>query len=154
MVLTRNPDKHFWSGNLFSMYQTTWQAKQKRIRERSNGAWKWVKLVKRWNSAFKIRVCFSDFQPPGCVGSNLFRAFSQHFLHRLSITNRYPLRTRADDSSKRKIRVTLLQRGRPEMEGVYRQIDNQIDLVDSLHKFDDFDVQVGYVSLHFAFCCS
>lgn len=88
---------------------------------------------------------YNTYVPPGCVGSNLFRAFSQHFLHRLNITNHYPLRPQTQHSSpakERKIRVTLLQRGRPEMEGVYRQIDNQLDLVHVLHQFDDFDVQV------------
>ena len=83
-------------------------------------------------------------QPPGCVGSNMFRAFSQHFLHRMSITQDGPIRD--EETGKAVIRVTLLQRGKPENSGVYRQISNQDELVGVLQQFKDFRVQVGHSS--------
>nr|CAB3242779.1 EGF domain-specific O-linked N-acetylglucosamine transferase [Phallusia mammillata] len=81
---------------------------------------------------------YNTYVPAGCVGSNLFRAFSQHVLHRLNISQ--------DGVQEKKgaplLRVTLLERGKPENENVYRKIRNQKDLVKVLREFRDVKVKV------------
>lgn len=82
---------------------------------------------------------YNSYVPGNCIGSNLFRAFSEHFLYRMDIMNLYPPITKI---APRKIRVTLLQRGSPQSKNVFRQIVNQEELVSILHEFQDFQVQV------------
>ncbi|XP_028176160.1 EGF domain-specific O-linked N-acetylglucosamine transferase [Ostrinia furnacalis] len=64
----------------------------------------------------------------GCERSGLFHAFSKHILHSLNVK----LQIRDSD----KIRVTLLSRGT-----TYRSILNEKQLLDALHKVDDYYVQ-------------
>lgn len=78
---------------------------------------------------------YNTYIPPGCTGSNLFRAFSEHFLYRMGVTQDLPVQPM-------KIRVTLLQRGDPAQTNVYRQIKNQDELLAVLGEFPDFEVKV------------
>lgn len=64
----------------------------------------------------------------GCENSGLFRAFSQHILHRLKI----PIWKRAD----RKIRITLLSR-----DTKYRRILNEDELIEGLAENEGYSVQ-------------
>ncbi|XP_011298968.1 EGF domain-specific O-linked N-acetylglucosamine transferase isoform X2 [Fopius arisanus] len=64
----------------------------------------------------------------GCEKSGLFKAFSEHILHRLNI----PLRERKSD----KIRVTLLSR-----DTRYRRILNEDELVEALKKNPEYKVK-------------
>ncbi|XP_041350090.1 EGF domain-specific O-linked N-acetylglucosamine transferase-like [Gigantopelta aegis] len=64
---------------------------------------------------------------PGCYGSSLIRAFSQHVLHRLQIQQNGPLES--------KIRVTLLTRST-----TYRNILNANELVAALKTVGEFQV--------------
>ncbi|XP_014780252.1 EGF domain-specific O-linked N-acetylglucosamine transferase isoform X1 [Octopus bimaculoides] len=91
------------------------------------------------------RVCFKDavfsFLPrmrsgmyynmplvPGCEKSGYFRAFSQHILHRLNISQEGPLL--------HKIRVTVLTRST-----TYRRILNEEELVNALKTISEFEVE-------------
>ncbi|XP_074986328.1 EGF domain-specific O-linked N-acetylglucosamine transferase isoform X2 [Caretta caretta] len=65
----------------------------------------------------------------GCHGTGLFRAFSQHVLHRLNITQEGP--------KDGKIRVTILARSTD-----YRKILNQNELVNALKTVSAFEVKV------------
>uniref|UniRef100_A0A8D0H8C2 EGF domain-specific O-linked N-acetylglucosamine transferase n=1 Tax=Sphenodon punctatus TaxID=8508 RepID=A0A8D0H8C2_SPHPU len=65
----------------------------------------------------------------GCHGTGLFRAFSQHVLHRLNITQEGP--------KDGKIRVTILARSTD-----YRKILNQDELVKALKTVSLFQVRV------------
>ncbi|KAG8127983.1 putative EGF domain-specific O-linked N-acetylglucosamine transferase protein [Naja naja] len=65
----------------------------------------------------------------GCHGTGLFRAFSQHVLHRLNITQ--------DGPKDGKIRVTILARTTE-----YRKILNQNELANALKTLPLFDVQI------------
>jgi len=77
---------------------------------------------------------------PGCQGSSLFRAFSQHVLYRLNVTQQPP-------SDRRKVRVTLLSRN-----SKYRRILNEQQLVDALKSVADYDVRVvDYNHQHYPF---
>lgn len=64
----------------------------------------------------------------GCEKSGLFKAFSEHLLHRLRI----PLHVRKSP----KIRVTLLSR-----DTRYRKILNEDELVDALKENPDYRVR-------------
>lgn len=64
----------------------------------------------------------------GCENSGLFRAFSQHILHRLEI----PLHKRKN----KKLRITLLSR-----DTKYRRILNEDRLIDSLKENDEYIVK-------------
>ncbi|XP_063993878.1 EGF domain-specific O-linked N-acetylglucosamine transferase isoform X2 [Diachasmimorpha longicaudata] len=64
----------------------------------------------------------------GCEKSGLFKAFSEHILHRLNI----PLRKRKNN----KIRVTLLSR-----DTRYRRILNEDELVEALKRNPDYSVR-------------
>ncbi|KAJ8258554.1 hypothetical protein COCON_G00175660 [Conger conger] len=64
-----------------------------------------------------------------CHGSGLFRAFSQHVLHRLQIPQNGP--------KKGKIRVTLLARSTE-----YRRILNQQELINALKTVPSFEVKL------------
>lgn len=66
---------------------------------------------------------------PGCTGSRLVRAFSQHVLHRLNVTQLGPL--------PEKIRVTLLSRSTK-----YRKILNENELISALKTITEFEVRV------------
>ncbi|XP_008063227.1 EGF domain-specific O-linked N-acetylglucosamine transferase isoform X3 [Carlito syrichta] len=65
----------------------------------------------------------------GCQNTGLFRAFSQHVLHRLNITQEGP--------KDGKIRVTILARSTE-----YRKILNQNELVNALKTVSTFQVQI------------
>ncbi|XP_042308824.1 EGF domain-specific O-linked N-acetylglucosamine transferase [Sceloporus undulatus] len=65
----------------------------------------------------------------GCHGTGLFRAFSQHVLHRLNVTQEGP--------KDGKIRVTILARSTE-----YRKILNQNELASALKTLSLFDVQI------------
>ncbi|XP_063486829.1 EGF domain-specific O-linked N-acetylglucosamine transferase isoform X3 [Symphalangus syndactylus] len=65
----------------------------------------------------------------GCQNTGLFRAFSQHVLHRLNITQGGP--------KDGKIRVTILARSTE-----YRKILNQNELVNALKTVSTFEVQI------------
>ncbi|XP_006896009.1 PREDICTED: EGF domain-specific O-linked N-acetylglucosamine transferase isoform X1 [Elephantulus edwardii] len=65
----------------------------------------------------------------GCQNTGLFRAFSQHVLHRLTITQEGP--------KDGKIRVTILARSTE-----YRKILNQNELVNALKTVSTFEVQI------------
>uniref|UniRef100_A0A8C4UTP3 EGF domain specific O-linked N-acetylglucosamine transferase n=1 Tax=Falco tinnunculus TaxID=100819 RepID=A0A8C4UTP3_FALTI len=65
----------------------------------------------------------------GCHGTGLFRAFSQHVLHRLNITQ--------DGPKDGKIRVTILARSTD-----YRKILNQNELVNALKTVSTLEVRV------------
>ncbi|KAF2981120.1 hypothetical protein EK904_010422 [Melospiza melodia maxima] len=65
----------------------------------------------------------------GCHGTGLFRAFSQHVLHRLNITQEGP--------KDGKIRVTILTRSTD-----YRKILNQNELVNALKTVSALEVRV------------
>ncbi|XP_075854956.1 EGF domain-specific O-linked N-acetylglucosamine transferase isoform X2 [Microcebus murinus] len=65
----------------------------------------------------------------GCQNTGLFRAFSQHVLHRLNVTQEGP--------KDGKIRVTILARSTE-----YRKILNQHELVNALKTVSMFEVQV------------
>ncbi|XP_015280295.1 PREDICTED: EGF domain-specific O-linked N-acetylglucosamine transferase [Gekko japonicus] len=65
----------------------------------------------------------------GCHGTGLFRAFSQHVLHRLNVTQ--------DGPKDGKIRVTILARST-----AYRNILNQNVLASALKTLSLFDVQI------------
>ena len=83
----------------------------------------------------------TDFfvKPQSCVGSNLFRAFSEHFLYRMKIQQEGPLIR----NNKNKIRITLLQRGNPSKKSVFRQIRNQDMLVSALKRLDNVELTVS-----------
>ncbi|XP_012590488.1 PREDICTED: EGF domain-specific O-linked N-acetylglucosamine transferase isoform X2 [Condylura cristata] len=65
----------------------------------------------------------------GCQNTGLFRAFSQHVLYRLNITQEGP--------KNGKIRVTILARSTE-----YRKILNQNELVNALKTVSTFEVQI------------
>lgn len=65
----------------------------------------------------------------GCHSTGLFRAFSQHVLHRLNITQEGP--------KDGKIRVTILSRSTE-----YRKILNQHELVNALKTVSTFEVRI------------
>ncbi|XP_059518998.1 EGF domain-specific O-linked N-acetylglucosamine transferase isoform X2 [Myotis daubentonii] len=65
----------------------------------------------------------------GCHSTGLFRAFSQHVLHRLNVTQEGP--------KDGKIRVTILARSTE-----YRKILNQNELVNALKTVSTFEVQI------------
>lgn len=64
----------------------------------------------------------------GCVNSGLFKSFSQHILHRLHI-HQY-------SNNAEKIRITFLSR-----ETKYRNVLNEIELIDSLKNYSNYDVR-------------
>eukprot|EP00057_Strongylocentrotus_purpuratus_P003911 XP_003727642.2 PREDICTED: EGF domain-specific O-linked N-acetylglucosamine transferase [Strongylocentrotus purpuratus] len=66
---------------------------------------------------------------PHCQGSSLMRAFSQHVLHRLGVTQEGP--------KKDKIRITLLDR-----QTKHRNIVNQNELVEELQNMPGVEVNV------------
>ncbi|XP_055958443.1 EGF domain-specific O-linked N-acetylglucosamine transferase isoform X2 [Patella vulgata] len=66
---------------------------------------------------------------PGCHGSSLMKAFSDHVLHRMKIKQKGP--------HKDKIRITLLDR-----KSAYRNIMNQNELVSAMKMVGHYDVQV------------
>lgn len=70
----------------------------------------------------------------GCYGSTLFRAFSQHVLHRLNVTQQLV--------QPGKIRVTLLSR-----KSQYRNILNEADLVGALKTVREYEVRSVQYSL-------
>ncbi|XP_039262747.1 EGF domain-specific O-linked N-acetylglucosamine transferase-like isoform X2 [Styela clava] len=80
---------------------------------------------------------YNTYIPNGCVGSSMFRAFSEHFLHRMGVTQN----DIATENST-KIRVTLLERGKPEDEHVFRKIKNQDELIEVMKEFPDFEIKV------------
>ncbi|KAH0512651.1 EGF domain-specific O-linked N-acetylglucosamine transferase [Microtus ochrogaster] len=65
----------------------------------------------------------------GCQNTGLFRAFSQHVLHRLNITQEGP--------KDGKVRVTILARSTE-----YRKILNQNELVNALKTVSTFEVRI------------
>ncbi|XP_062979493.1 EGF domain-specific O-linked N-acetylglucosamine transferase isoform X2 [Elgaria multicarinata webbii] len=65
----------------------------------------------------------------GCQGTGLFRAFSQHVLHRLNVTQEGP--------KGGKIRVTILARSTE-----YRKILNQNELANALKTLSIFEVRI------------
>ncbi|XP_035131974.1 EGF domain-specific O-linked N-acetylglucosamine transferase isoform X5 [Callithrix jacchus] len=73
----------------------------------------------------------------GCQNTGLFRAFSQHVLHRLNITQEGPKVMDTLDSEDGKIRVTILARSTE-----YRKILNQNELVNALKTVSTFEVQI------------
>ncbi|XP_014343462.1 EGF domain-specific O-linked N-acetylglucosamine transferase isoform X2 [Latimeria chalumnae] len=92
------------------------------------------------------RVCFKDavfsllprmryglfYNTPlisGCVSAGIFRAFSEHVLHRLNISQEGP--------KNGKIRITLLARSTE-----YRRILNQDELVNAMKTISTFEVRV------------
>lgn len=92
------------------------------------------------------RVCFRDavfsFNPrmirglyynmplvPSCVGSGLFKAFSEHLLHRLGIAQ--------DKHNPEEFRITLLTRST-----TYRKILNQDELVGAMMNVPRFKIKV------------
>jgi len=95
---------------------------------------------------------YNSYVPAECSGSNLFRAFSEHFLHRMRIRNVFPpppphasvgsSSSQGEQATTRRTRVTFLQRGSPESKNVYRQVKNQPELLGVLSEFADFDVRV------------
>ncbi|CAH1785030.1 unnamed protein product [Owenia fusiformis] len=66
---------------------------------------------------------------PGCYGTSLFRAFSQHVLHRLDVEQTGPLKS--------KIRITLLSRSTK-----YRKFLNQEELVSAMKSVGEYEVNV------------
>ncbi|BFZ10952.1 hypothetical protein BsWGS_13992 [Bradybaena similaris] len=66
---------------------------------------------------------------PGCHGSSLIKAFSEHVLYRLGVRQSGPLRD--------KIRITLLVRGTK-----YRNIMNQVELASAMKTDGEFEVTV------------
>ena len=82
--------------------------------------------------------CTTIFQPDTCVGSNLFRAFSEHFLYRMNIKQLGPV----IENNQPKIRITLLQRGNPKKSNVFRQIRNQPQLVKALSRLENIELKV------------
>ncbi|XP_005089308.1 EGF domain-specific O-linked N-acetylglucosamine transferase [Aplysia californica] len=66
---------------------------------------------------------------PGCYGSSLIQAFSQHILHRLDVPQEGPLENR--------IRITLLNRN-----SKYRNILNREELASALKTDGEFEVTV------------
>ncbi|RUS70729.1 hypothetical protein EGW08_021507 [Elysia chlorotica] len=67
---------------------------------------------------------------PGCFGSGLVKAFSEHILHRLNVRQTGP--------SKEKIRVTLLSRNTQ-----YRNILNQEELLKAMKSDEELEVSVA-----------
>jgi len=66
---------------------------------------------------------------PSCVGSGLFKAFSEHLLHRLGIAQ--------DKHNSEEFRITLLTRSTK-----YRKILNQDELVGAMMKVPRFKIKV------------
>ncbi|XP_076815217.1 EGF domain-specific O-linked N-acetylglucosamine transferase-like isoform X2 [Clavelina lepadiformis] len=81
---------------------------------------------------------YNTYVPGTCVGSNLFRAFSEHFLYRMNIPLHGPLVV----NNIPKVKVTLLRRGNPKNNNVYRQIKNQDVLVSKIRELSNVDVKV------------
>lgn len=69
---------------------------------------------------------------PGCHGTGLYKAFTHHVLHRLSVPQRGP---------KDKVRVTILER-----RTKYRNVLNQEELVRILRRDKSMEVQVVHYS--------
>uniref|UniRef100_H2ZP72 EGF domain-specific O-linked N-acetylglucosamine transferase n=1 Tax=Ciona savignyi TaxID=51511 RepID=H2ZP72_CIOSA len=82
---------------------------------------------------------YNTYVPQKCVGSNLFRSFSSFFLQRMQIRQLGPALKEPETP---KIRVTLLQRGTPENEKIFRQIKNQKDLEKVFDDFPDLELKV------------
>jgi len=100
------------------------------------------------------RLCISDFvmgllprmrfghfynMPlmPGCSGTGLYKAFSHHIIHRLSIPQNGPSKT---------VRITILER-----RTKHRNIMNQGELVKILKQDKDISVQVEYFNFQVSF---
>ncbi|KAL3852256.1 hypothetical protein ACJMK2_015922 [Sinanodonta woodiana] len=75
---------------------------------------------------------------PGCSGSGMVRAFSQHLIHRLHISQEGP--------AKNSIRVTVLSRNTK-----YRNILNQDELVSALKTVGEFEVKLVEYNLNMPF---
>lgn len=71
---------------------------------------------------------FFKFQIEGCQNSGLFKAFSQHVLHRLRIYQK--------PNSNKKIRITFLSRNTK-----YRNVLNENELLIALKNHSDYSVQ-------------
>ncbi|XP_078488605.1 glycosyltransferase aer61 [Ciona intestinalis] len=74
-----------------------------------------------------------------CRGSSLFKAFSEHFLHRMGITSHAPTSL---PNQPNKIRVTLLERGSNPRYKIYRQILNVGELGNAIRKIPGLEVNV------------
>jgi len=81
----------------FLVYTCSWRAgwdrKWSRVIQKSDEFSQSLYLHLLVCSLQSIRLCFVNvlFQISGCAGSSLFRAFTQHILHRLSIAQDGPL---------------------------------------------------------------
>lgn len=84
-------------------------------------------LIIKYNKVF----FYFKFQIDECVYSGLFKSFSQHILHRLHI---YQYSNNVE-----KIRITFLSR-----ETKYRNVLNEMELINSLKNFSDYDVRKVY----------
>ncbi|XP_050439181.1 EGF domain-specific O-linked N-acetylglucosamine transferase isoform X2 [Adelges cooleyi] len=81
-----------------------------------------------WES-FPYESAFSDtFKIEGCERSGLFKSFSQHMLHRLSISQ--------TSKSFEKIKITFLSRNTR-----YRNVLNENELISALRNNTDYDVK-------------
>lgn len=79
---------------------------------------------------------YNSFVGYGCSGSNLFKAFSEHVIHRMKV----PLYNSIALKSQNKLKVTLLQRSGGDH--VYRKINNLIEIEKVLREFTDLEVEV------------
>nr|CAB3242749.1 glycosyltransferase aer61 precursor [Phallusia mammillata] len=79
-----------------------------------------------------------------CRGTGLFKAFSEHFLHRMGIIDQHdrPTSPPVTSSSRDKIRVTFIDRGSAENYKVYRRVLNQEELLAAIRGIPDLDVQI------------
>uniref|UniRef100_H2ZP74 EGF domain-specific O-linked N-acetylglucosamine transferase n=1 Tax=Ciona savignyi TaxID=51511 RepID=H2ZP74_CIOSA len=98
------------------------------------------------------RVCFNDatfaflprmilglfYNTPvelNCRGSSLFRAFAEHFLHRMGITRpALPIKPA-------NIKITLMNRGANTRYKVYRRVLNLDELVNAIRNIPGLDIQ-------------
>lgn len=71
---------------------------------------------------------YTFFQIEGCENSGLFKAFSQHVLHRLGIHQR--------PNTDKKIRITFLSRNTK-----YRNVLNENELISALQNHTNYEVK-------------
>jgi len=103
---------------------------------------------KLWLAGIFLTNCSLKFlQPEFCRGTGLFKAFSEHFLHRMGITNEHnkPVVPVTKAEVPKSIRVTLLDRGKRDNYQVYRRILNQDELVSAIRKIPHLKVKVRFL---------
>ncbi|XP_078488606.1 EGF domain-specific O-linked N-acetylglucosamine transferase [Ciona intestinalis] len=133
------------SSNYYDPFSSSWKAFTSRP---VTPLLEWDKKKVCFNEAYfsllpRMRggLYYNTYVPQNCVGSNLFRSFSKFFLQQMKVRQLGPVLVEPR-SPQPKLRVTLLQRGTPDNDRVYRKIKNQRELEKVFKEFEDLELTV------------